>query len=38
VLGKEALTLGAIIDAWNSGQRWFDVQPDAETITACALT
>lgn len=38
VLGKEALTLGEIIDAWNGGQRWFDVQPDAETITACALT
>jgi hypothetical protein len=33
VLGKESLTMGEIIDAWNNGQRWFDVQPDAETIT-----
>ncbi|MFW9594631.1 MAG: DEAD/DEAH box helicase family protein, partial [Macromonas sp.] len=22
-----------MIDAWNSGQRWFDVKPDTETIT-----
>jgi hypothetical protein len=34
VLGKEALTLGEIIAAWNDGQRWFDVQPDEITITA----
>lgn len=33
VLGKEELTLGEIIDAWNNGARWFDVQPDAEVIT-----
>ncbi|MFM0165664.1 hypothetical protein PQR39_35180 [Paraburkholderia sediminicola] len=34
VLGKEALTLGEIIAAWNDGQRWFDVQPNAITVTA----
>ena len=33
VLGKESLTLQEIVDAWNNGQRWFDVQPDAETVT-----
>lgn len=33
VLGKESLTVAELIDAWNSGQRWFDVKPDAETIT-----
>lgn len=33
VLGKQDLTLGELIDAYNNGQRWFDVQPDAETIT-----
>lgn len=33
ILGKESLTLGEIIDAWNSGQRWFDVLPEAPTIT-----
>lgn len=38
VLGKEDLTLGEIIDAWNKGMRWFDVQPDAETILICQKT
>lgn len=33
VLGKESLTLAEIINAWNEGARWFDVQPDGETIT-----
>ncbi len=33
VVGKESLTVAELIDAWNSGQRWFDVRPDAETIT-----
>lgn len=33
VVGKESLTLGEIVDAWNGGQRWFDVKPDAETLT-----
>jgi hypothetical protein len=32
VLGKEALTLGEVVEAWNNGARWFDVQPDAEVI------
>lgn len=34
VLGKEEISLGAIIDAWNGGLRWFDVRPDAVTRTA----
>jgi len=25
--------IGELIDAYNKGQRWFDVKPDAETIT-----
>jgi N12 class adenine-specific DNA methylase/predicted RNA methylase len=33
VLGREELSLGELIDAYNSGQRWFDVQPDAVVIT-----
>lgn len=33
VVGKESLTVAELIDAWNSGQRWFDVKPDTETIT-----
>lgn len=33
VLGKESISLGKIIEAWNDGLRWFDVQPDAETKT-----
>lgn len=33
VLGKEELSLGELVDAYNAGQRWFDVQPDALTIT-----
>lgn len=32
VLGKEELTLQEFVDAYNNGQRWFDVQPDAPTI------
>jgi hypothetical protein len=28
VLGTETITLGEIIDAWNNGMRWFDVQPN----------
>jgi hypothetical protein len=32
ILGKESLTLGEIIEAWNNGARWFDVQPDADVI------
>lgn len=32
VLTKESIELGALIDAYNAGQRWFDVQPDAVTI------
>jgi hypothetical protein len=36
VLGKEALTLQEFIDAWNAGQRWFDVKPDAATVTTDA--
>ena len=33
VQGQQALTLQELIDAWNAGQRWFDVQPNAKTIT-----
>jgi hypothetical protein len=33
VLNKEPITLGELIEAYNKGQRWFDVQPDAVTIT-----
>lgn len=34
ILGKDATTIGAIVDAWNDGMRWFEVTPDAETKTA----
>jgi hypothetical protein len=27
------VTIGELIEAYNKGQRWFDVKPDAETIT-----
>ena len=33
VLGKEELSLGELIEAYNNGQRWFDVKPDAQTVT-----
>ena len=36
VLGKQSLTVRELIDAYNAGQRWFDVQPDAETVTTAA--
>jgi len=32
VLGKEELTLQEFVDAYNKGQRWFDVQPDARVV------
>ena len=32
VLGKEELTLQEFVDAYNKGQRWFDVQPDAPVV------
>jgi hypothetical protein len=32
VLGKEELTLQDFVDAYNKGQRWFDVQPDAPVM------
>lgn len=32
VLGKESLTLGEIVGAWNAGQRWFDVKPEGVPI------
>jgi hypothetical protein len=37
VLGKEELSYGELIDAYNNGQRWFDVQPDAETMTKAII-
>lgn len=36
VLGKEELTFQEMLDAYNSGQRWFDVAPDAATVTTKA--
>ena len=33
VLGKEELTVKELLDAYNTGQRWFDVKPVAETVT-----
>lgn len=33
VLGKEEISYKAMIDAYNGGQRWFDVNPDATTVT-----
>jgi hypothetical protein len=33
VLGKEELTFQEMLDAYNNGQRWFDVAPDVLTIT-----
>jgi hypothetical protein len=33
VLNKEPITLGELVNAYNKGQRWFDVQPDAVTLT-----
>jgi hypothetical protein len=33
VLGKEEVSYKAMIDAYNSGQRWFDVDPEASTLT-----
>jgi hypothetical protein len=31
--GKEEISLQELLDAYNKGQRWFDVKPNAETIT-----
>lgn len=33
VLGKEEISYKAMIEAYNNGQRWFDVDPEASTIT-----
>ena len=33
VLGKEELTFQEMLDAYNSGQRWFDVAPEVSTVT-----
>lgn len=33
VLGKEEVSYKAMIDAYNGGQRWFDVNPDASIVT-----
>jgi hypothetical protein len=32
VLGKEELSVKELINAYNKGQRWFDVQPDAPIV------
>lgn len=32
VHNTESLKLQEIVDAWNAGQRWFDVQPNVETV------
>lgn len=32
VLGAESLSLGEFIDAYNNGQRWFDVKPEEKSI------
>jgi hypothetical protein len=37
VLGKEELSLQEMFDAYNNGQRWFDVNPDAEITTSNIL-
>lgn len=34
IRGKEVTTIGAVMDAWNEGLRWFNVVPDAEAKTA----
>lgn len=34
VLGSESITLQDLIDGYNSGMRWFDVQPIEPTITS----
>ncbi len=33
VLGKEEIALGVLVEAWNTGQRWFDVSPDAQIVS-----
>jgi hypothetical protein len=33
VKGKEEVSYGALIDAYNGGQRWFDIKPDSATVT-----
>lgn len=33
VQGKEEISYGELVDAYNNGQRWFDVQPEALTVT-----
>lgn len=34
ILGKEVTTIGAIVDSWNDGLRWFNVVPDADAKAA----
>lgn len=34
VLGKEAISLGDVVTAWNNGMRWFDVNPEGDVTTA----
>lgn len=33
VMNKEPITVKELIDGYNNGQRWFDVNPDAATLT-----
>ncbi len=33
VLGKEEISFQELLDAYNNGQRWFDVAPEASTLT-----
>jgi hypothetical protein len=35
VLGQEELSMQEMIDAYNGGQRWFDVKPDMPVVTTC---
>lgn len=28
IMGKECLTIGEIVAAWNEGQRWFSIDPE----------
>lgn len=37
VLGQEEISFGELIDAYNSGHRWFDVKPDEVTVTSDAV-
>ena len=34
VLGKEEISYQEMLDAYNNGQRWFDVAPDAAVLTS----